>query len=75
MQWDLGKIWGDGWFFYVPTIAIFLGGCCWEWFKSYQPKMNEFDIGVWQRFVSEKDTSPEILFRQWFQTQILIISN
>jgi hypothetical protein len=32
-------------------------------------------IGVWQRFVSEKDTSPEILFRQWFQTQILIISN
>ena len=44
MQWDLGKIWGDGWFFYVPTIAIFLGGCCWEWFKSYQPKMNEFDI-------------------------------
>jgi hypothetical protein len=32
-------------------------------------------FGVWQRFVSEKDTSPEILFRQWFQTQILIISN
>lgn len=31
--------------------------------------------GVWQRFVSKKDTSPEILFRQWFQTRILIISN
>jgi hypothetical protein len=44
MEWDLGKIWGDGWIFYVPTIAIFLGGCYWEWLKSYQPKMNEFDI-------------------------------
>ena len=38
-------------------------------------KLTTGNVGVWQRFVSEKDTSPEILFRQWFQTQILIISN
>ena len=44
MQWDLGKIWNDGWIFYIPTIAIFGLGCWWEWFKSYKPKMREFEV-------------------------------
>jgi xylulose-5-phosphate/fructose-6-phosphate phosphoketolase len=43
--------------------------------NTKRPRWPMIVLGVWQRFVSEKDTSPEILFRQWFQTQILIISN
>lgn len=44
MYWNWGKIFWDGLFFYLITLAIFGFGCWWEWFKSCQPKMKEFNL-------------------------------
>ncbi|WGS71116.1 hypothetical protein [Pseudanabaena galeata] len=74
MQWDLGKIWGDGWVFYVPTIAIFLGGCCWEWFKSYQPKKKEFDVLEDNLKILKDNKNEGISFKdheKWFKEHLL----
>jgi hypothetical protein len=73
MQWDLGKIWGDGWVFYFITIVIFGLGLGCEVSALYKTK-RKFQGLAKNLKILEDNKNKGISFKgleKWFKENLL----
>ena len=73
MQWDLGKIWGDGWVFYFITIVIFGLGLGCEVCALYKTN-RKFQVLAKNLKILEDNKNKGISFKgleKWFKENLL----